>query len=161
MKKTTILALIGVIIIAIIPGILLFPQDEQDERSTVLPKELIDENISPAISSGPLTILNSKHRLGENVFMHIEGLKPNEKGFIHFFTPKGKLHHSIPFDGSIKSDFNQYFKPDTNKVRGICGPEDLVGTWKVVFEGVSYQPLQFDILNEFIRGAEADIIKVC
>ena len=29
------------------------------------------------------------------------------------------------------------------------------------FEGVSYPPIQFEFLNEYIEGGEADIIDLC
>ncbi len=116
---------------------------------------------SEQISSGPLTILNSKHRLSENVFFMVTGLEPNQKGNIVVFSPKGTVYTTIPFDGAKKSDFNHYFKPDTVSGLKICTPEDLVGMWTVIFTGIDYQALQFEIINEWVLGGEAEIGEVC
>jgi len=116
---------------------------------------------SEHISSGPVTILNSKHRLADNVFFVVTGIEPNQKGNILVFTPKDILYTTIPIDGAKKSDFNYYFKPDTVRGLKVCTIEDLVGMWTVLVPGIDNQPLQFEIINEFVRGGETDIVDVC
>ena len=108
--------------------------------------------------SGPFAIDKSKYRLGEDFFLSVHGLKPNEAGNILIVQPNGDIWTAIPFNGSLKSDFNYYNKPDTDAVKKIFKPEDLIGTWKVVFQGVAYDPLSFEIVNEFLPGAENDIV---
>lgn len=137
-------------------------ENESDVSSDSFPRpETIDRNVSPSIASGPLTILNSKFKLGENVFLTVRDLQKNEAGRILVFSPKGKLFQAYHFNGTQKSDFNAYFKPDTTRTLGICTPEDLMGNWTVVLEGTNYKNVQFEMLPEFLRGGEADIKPVC
>jgi len=119
-----------------------------------------DEIKSQWIISGPFAIDKPKYKLGENVFLSVHGLKPNEAGNILIVRPNGDMWTTIPFNGTLKSDFNYYFKPDTSTALKIYGPEDLVGTWKVIFQGLTYEPLSFEIINEFIPGGEADIVPI-
>jgi len=119
-----------------------------------------DEIKSQWIISGPFAIDKPKYKLGENVFLSVYGLKPNETGNILIVRPNGDMWTTIPFNGTLKSDFNYYFKPDTSTALKIYGPEDLVGTWKVIFQGLTYEPLSFEIINEFIPGGEADIVPI-
>jgi len=114
-----------------------------------------------SVWSGPLSITQYEHKLGENVYLQIRDLKPHEKGNLYIITPQEVFFRTIPYDGSIKTDFNQYFTPDTFTLLQICTPEDLVGKWKVVFEDGSYPPLEFEILNEFIEGGEINIQVEC
>ena len=125
MKKRTILIIIGVAI-AIVLGI---------TALGMLSDELIIKNIPTdgpsnveipgfghpdALTSGPLTITKYEHKITENIFMIISGLEKNDKGNIRIFMPDGRLYKTIQYDGSQKEGFNQYFKPDTSKSRGIC-----------------------------------------
>ena len=92
--------------------------------------------------------------------MTVHELKPNEAGNILIVRPNGDIWTTIPFNGTLKNTFNYYFKPDTSKALKIYGPEDLVGTWKVIFQGLTYEPLSFEIINEFIPGTESDITPI-
>ena len=112
------------------------------------------------VNSGPFAIDKLKYKLGENIFISVHGLKPREIGNIVFIRPGEKTWTMIPFNGTAKSDFNFYVKPDTSAGLGIYKPEDLVGQWRVVFQGVKYDPIHFEVLNEFIPGAEADIVPI-
>ena len=113
------------------------------------------------LTSGPFSVQKYQHRLGENVFIVAYGIAPNEKGTIRVYTPKNIEYMSYQFDGSMKSSFNTYFKPDTFTRKDRCSPEDFVGVWTMKFEGVSYPPIQFEFINEYVEGAEADIIDLC
>ena len=93
--------------------------------------------------------------------MVVEGLQPNEKGWIRVFMPNGQQFTQISFDGSKKSSFNTYFKPDTQAKLNRCHPDDLVGVWIVVFDGTTYPPIEFEFINEYIQGGEADINDLC
>ena len=119
-----------------------------------------DENKSQWIISGPFAIDKPRYKLGENVFLTVNGLKPNEAGNILIMRPNGDMWTAIPFNGTLKSSFNYYFKPDTSTALKIYGQEDLVGTWKVIFQGLTYEPLSFEIINEFIPGGESDIVPI-
>lgn len=114
-----------------------------------------------AVWSGPLGVTQYKHKLGDDVFLMVRGLQAHEIGVIHVYTPEGIEYKTIYYDGSVKSDFNQYFYPDTSFVLKICTPEELVGIWNAVFENNAYPPLQFEMTDEWIEGAEVSIIVVC
>jgi len=73
----------------------------------------------------------------------------------------GRLYKTIQYDGLQKENFNQYFKPDTSKSRGICEQEELVGRWAVVFDNNAYAPLVFEIINEHLNGPDFRLTKSC
>lgn len=112
------------------------------------------------ISSGPFSINKPQYRLGENIFIVGHGLKPGEVGNMLFIRPGEKTWKVIPFNGTAKSDFNSYVKPDTSANLGIYKAEDLVGEWRVVFQGVEYDPIHFEFINEFIEGGQADLVPI-
>ncbi|MGI0010199.1 MAG: hypothetical protein ACREAE_02220 [Nitrosopumilaceae archaeon] len=112
------------------------------------------------ISSGPFSINKPQYRLGENIFIVGHGLKPGEVGNMIFIRPGEKTWNVIPFNGTAKSDFNFYVKPDTSANLGIYKAEDLVGEWRVVFQGVKYDPIHFEFINEFIEGGQADLVPI-
>ena len=166
MKKSTISIIIGAAI-ALVLGI---------TAVGMLSDELMNKNISTdvpsnvdipglghpdALTSGPLTITKYEHKITENIFMIISGLEKNDKGNIRIFMPDGRLWKTIQYDGSQKESYNQYFKPDTSKSRGICEQEELVGQWKVVFDNNTYPPLVFEIINEHLEGPDIRLPKSC
>ena len=106
------------------------------------------------VVSGPFAINKDKYKLGENVFLTVNGLKRGEAGNITIAIPDGKIYLRIPFNGTMKESFNQYFKPDLKKALHITNADELVGKWQVVFDGVKYPPLSFEITNEFLQGSE-------
>jgi len=132
--------------------------------STVLTEELIvpvifdSQKIIPNTSdparSGPLTILNTKSRLYENIFFTVVGIEKNQTGEILIFAPNGELYKTVRFDGSVKTHFNFYFKPSPSGALKVCTLEELVGVWTAKFVGVNYEPLQFEVINEFLPGGE-------
>ena len=134
-------------------------------EESIIPVNFGSQKIIPntfdQASSGPLTILKTKNRLYENLFFTINGLEKNQKGDILIFAPTGALSQTIPFDGSVKTHFNFYFKPSTSSGLKLCTIEDLVGIWTVKFVGINYKPLQFEIINEFVRGGESVLKDVC
>jgi len=148
-QKKIVLA-IGVIISAAIIASVIYFNEEPDS----------DEIKSQWISSGPFAIDKPQYKLGESFFLSVHGLKPNEAGNILIMQPNGEIWTAIPFNGSLKSDFNYYDKPDTSAIKKIFKPEDLVGIWKVVFQGVTYEPISFEIVNEFVEGAKGDIVPI-
>ncbi|MEX0640576.1 MAG: hypothetical protein WD018_01465 [Nitrosopumilaceae archaeon] len=147
MKKKTAPIVVGILVVAAIVSAIYFYEKEKSS----------DEIKSQWISSGPFAIDKPRYKIGENIFLSVHGLKPNEAGNIIISGPKGIIWTELPFNGTLKSDFNYYFKPETSRMLKIFNPEDLVGTWKVVFQGLTYEPLSFEIVNEFLPGAESDI----
>ncbi len=72
--------------------------------------------------------------------------------------PLNETHYdvyiTIPFDGSQKITFNQYFKPSLNRGLGICTKDDLLGNWTVAFQGTDYNNLKFEIVDRYVPGEE-------
>lgn len=144
MKKATIVSIIVVAVI-IISAVIFYSQNSPDE------------NKQRWITSGPVSINKAQYKLGENVFMMIHDLKPAESGDIIIKSPNGNTYKTIPFNGTLKSEFNQYFRPDTSRALKIFEIKDLVGIWKIEFQGVSYPPINFEVVNEFVPGEEKNI----
>lgn len=144
-KRNATSAIIAVVVItAISAGIVYF----YNQHKTV-------DTTAQWITSGPFSITNSTYRLGDNVFMVVTGLKPTDVGTMLVYDPKGGLFSQVPFNGTMKSEFNYFFKPITLKSEKLCTPQDLVGNWTIVFRGTSYSPLHFQVLNEWVPGAQA------
>lgn len=115
------------------------------------------ENTAQWVTSGPFSITNETYRLGDNVFMIVQGLKPTDVGKIVVYDPKGGIFTQAPFNGTMKSEFNYFFKPNTVKVEKLCTPQDLVGNWTIVFQGTSYRPIPFQVINEWVKGSQSEI----
>jgi len=167
------------IVIGIVTVILLgYYALQADQTETITEEEIIeiekqiDETIgdfSPPsrewLTSGPFQIDKSQYLLGENIFVRVTNLAQNEKGQIAFLRPMNETYYSvyttIPFDGTEKNSFNQYFTPNLSRALKICTEDDLIGTWKVVFQKTNYENLSFEILNKTLPGEEDDYISVC
>src|SRR3989344_1356621 len=139
-KKTTSIIIAGIVIAIASVSIYFASQEIQKSH---------DEGFE-WLTSGPFSVQNYQHRLGENIFIVAYGITPDEKGTIRIYTPKNIEYISYLFDGSIKSQFNVYFKPDTVGKKDRCSPEDLVGIWTMKFEGVPSPPIQFEFINAYI-----------
>jgi len=112
--------------------------------------------------SGPFAINKLEYRIGDNVFFAVNGLSLNDIGNAIFVLPNGTTKYiSIPFDGTQKSGFNQYFKPSISKARSICSVNDIIGEWTIIFEGTEYEPLKFRILNDTIPTEIGNFQQVC
>jgi hypothetical protein len=112
--------------------------------------------------SGPFAINKFEYRIGDSIFITVNGLTPNDVGSAIFVLPNGTTKYiSIPFDGSKKSEFNQYFKPTISKARLICSVDDIIGEWTIVFKGTEYSPIKFRMLNETIPEEIGDFQRVC
>ena len=188
MKKEKKSGIIGGVIAAIIIGVLViqFSSINEDEslEDIDLPKIVdvdndgVPDEVDPYIAtprvwekqtSGPFQIDREQYLLGELVLIRIgvqNELKPNDKGQIVFLQPPSNetqtVYITIPFDGSDKISFNQYFKPALSQNRGICSKADLLGNWTVVFRGTDYNNLKFEIVDRYIPGEEENYEKpVC
>ncbi len=139
-----------IVIVAIIIGGIFYYNNQQKNS---------EENAQWLNISGPFAINKFQYKLGENIFMIVSDLKPIDAGKIVVIDPKGDTYETIPFNGTLKTSFHYFFKPNTQNIGGvkICNPTDLVGKWGIIFQGVPYKPLKFEVINEWIKGAEAEI----
>jgi len=109
------------------------------------------------ITSGPFAINKNQYKIGEYVFMVVSNLKPTDVGEIDVADPKGGIFTSIPFNGTMKTSFHQFFKPNTERGEALCTPADLVGQWNIIFKGVPYKSIPFEIVNDWIPGGQQEI----
>jgi len=185
MKKEKTLGIVGGIIAAIIISVI-FVQLFLTDESTVVEENIILTNVTDEINnvdqevlprnqtvytvpprnwqvSGPFEIDRTQYALGENIFLRVGALAPDEKGQVAFLRPSNETHYivyfTIPFDSS-KPSFNQYFKPHVSKVNGICSKDYLIGNWTIVFQGTNYPNLKFEIIDLIVPGDEEGYNKV-
>lgn len=57
----------------------------------------------------------------------------------------------------MKTSFHQFFKPNTERSEVLCTPADLVGQWNIIFKGVTYKSIPFEIINDWIPGTQSEI----
>ena len=147
-KKTRSIIVIIIISVIIAGGIYFYNQQK------TLSTDIQWKNIS-----GPFAINKFQYKLGENIFMVVSDLKPTDVGKIVIVDPKGDVYDSMPFNGTMKTSFHYYFKPNTQNIGGVklCNPIDLVGKWGMVFQGVPYKSLTFNVTNNWIEGSQAEI----
>ena len=112
------------------------------------------------VTSGPFSINKNQYKLGENIFMVVSGLQPTETGEIDVVDPKGDTFTKIPFNGTMKANFKQFFKPNTQRSLALCNATDLVGQWNIVFKGVPYKSIPFEIVNDWIQGSQSELTPV-
>ena len=103
---------------------------------------------------GPLQINKDKYLLGENVFVIIKDLRPQDKGTVQFFTPGGILYDTLGFDGSERDFVKKYFKPQLLKSKQLCEKEQLIGEWTVMFKGYDMAKLHFEMLPDILPKQE-------
>ena len=168
MDETKIFLIVIGIAVVIVAGYFAFQSDQTESITKVQIAEIekqIEEttgDFSPTVrgwlTSGPFQIDKSQYLLGENIFVRVGNLTPNEKGQIAFLRPINETHYSvyniIPFDSEVNSSFNSYFTPALSRVLNICTTDDLIGSWRVVFQGTDYENLSFEIINEILQGSE-------
>ena len=116
------------------------------------------------ITSGPFKIDRSEYALGEKIFVNIDQINIDEKGIVIFLRPTNSTnyapYHMMPFDGSDQRN-NYYFTPDLSELRGICSVDEIIGNWKVVFQGTKYSDLNFKVIAETLPGFEYRYEPVC
>ena len=160
MKKRTIPIVIGAIV-AFAIGFTIFAMSYNWEWREVDTPTLSGRISSESISSGPLVLTKSQYKIYENIFYIVDGLNEDEKGNIRFFVPDGRLYRTTAYDGSIKTSFNLYFRPDTSYLTEFCVQEEFVGEWLVTFDGNVYPDLKFEIINEHLAGPGNRLDKAC
>ena len=147
-EKKIIPLVVSIVAIAVVAGIIYYYNIQASPQEDLK---------SQWISSGPFAIDKPRYKLGENIFLYVSGLKPNEAGVISFLRPNGDQYTEVIFNATLKDHFTYYFTPTTGVRKQIYKPEQLVGTWTVIFQGVEYESLKFKIVNEYIRGGEANV----
>ncbi|MDE1830588.1 MAG: hypothetical protein KGI25_09715 [Thaumarchaeota archaeon] len=147
-KKNAMGAIIGVIVLVAVSAGVIYYYNQHGTSGNPTGKW---------VTSGPFSITNSTFRLGDNVFMVVTGLKPTDVGKMIIQDPKGGIFSQVPFNGTEKSDFNYFFKPNTERIEKLCTPQDLVGNWTIEFQGTSYNPISFRVINEWVPGSQAEI----
>ena len=152
-SKIAIPIIIGIIIVIV--GIIAITNQETTEEEIEV----------PWIQSGPFAIEKHEYYLGEKIFLTVHGIPKDVSGEVIFYRsviiPNAigsdgisrdmnaeKKYIGIEFDGANKQNFNRYFEPKLSEFEGICSRDDLVGEWKVVFEGTQYADIDFKILNQ-------------
>ncbi len=113
------------------------------------------------VSSGPFHVSEAEYLLGENIFISVGELTPNELGYLLVTRPNGDVYKAFPFNGTLITSFNVYFTPELSIPLGICVVEELIGTWKLVFEGTEYKEITFEVIDEYQPGEKEDYEPVC
>ena len=103
---------------------------------------------------GPLQINKDKYLLGENVYVILKDLRPNDKGSILFVTPGGIIYDEWGFNGNEREFQKKYFKPQLLKGKSLCDKEELVGKWTVMFKDYDMAKLHFEILPDVLPNQE-------
>ena len=60
-----------------------------------------------------------------------------------------------------KQTFNIYFSPYLSQINNICSAEDVIGNYKVIFEGTDYENIKLKIINKYLPGSEYRFEPVC
>ena len=152
--------------IAIIVGVIIFQVDqtmwqqvsvdEYYEKDGKVAHVVYPDN--PQIL-GPLQINKDKYLLGENLYVILKDLRPQDKGTVQFFTPGGILYDEMGFNGENKDFHKKYFKPGLLKSKNLCEKEQLVGTWTVMFEGYEEAKLYFQMMPDILPNQESHFVE--
>ena len=108
---------------------------------------------------GPLQINKDKYLLGENVYVILKDLRPQDKGSVQFFTPGGILYDEMGFNGENRDFQKKYFKPGLLKSKNLCEKKDLIGTWTVMFEGYEQAKLYFEMTPDILPNQESHFVE--
>ena len=108
---------------------------------------------------GPLQINKDKYLLGENVYVILKDLRPQDKGTVQFFTPGGIVYDEMGFNGENRDFQKKYFKPGLLKSKNLCEREDLVGTWTVMFRGYEEAKLYFQMMPDILPNQESHFVE--
>jgi len=147
--------------IAIIFGVIIFQVNQTMwERVSVEEYYEKDGKVSGVVYPenpqllGPLQINKDKYLLGENVFVILKGLNPQDKGTVLFLTPNNIVYDEWGFNGSDREFQKKYFKPQLLKSKELCDKEQLIGEWSVMFKGYEMQKLHFEIVPAILPNQE-------
>jgi len=103
---------------------------------------------------GPLQINKDKYLLGENVFVTLGDLRPQDVGAVQFITPTGIIYDEWGFNGMEREFQKKYFKPQLLKSKNICEKEKLIGEWTVIFKGYDEAKIHYEITQNILPNME-------
>ena len=103
---------------------------------------------------GPLQINKDKYLLGENVYVVLKDLRPQDKGTVLFITPENKVYFEWGFNGSDREFQKKYFKPQLLKSKDLCTKEQLIGEWTVIFKGYDEAKIHYEITQNILPNME-------
>jgi len=166
MEETKILLIVVGIAAVSVVGYFTFQSDQtesiSEEQIFEIKSEIEEttEYFTPTqrnwLASGPFQIDKSQYLLGENIFLIVANIDPNDKGQVSFLRTLNETHYAVyvtyPFNGEVKTSFNAYFTPDLSRALKICSKNDLIGEWRVVFQGTNYENLSFEIIDDYLPG---------
>ena len=104
--------------------------------------------------SGPICIQPSEVKLGANLFIVAGDIPEDLTLRLAIIKPDGEVWDYIWADGSHKTDWNMYIKPDLSQSMGICTVDELVGLWTIELQGTMEMPLQFQHGPAILEGSE-------
>ena len=108
---------------------------------------------------GPLQINKDKYLLGENVFVTLGDLRPQDMGAVQFITPTGIIYDEWGFNGMERESQKKYFKPQLLKSKNICEKEKLIGQWTVNFKGYDEAQIHFEITPDILPNMEYQYVE--
>ena len=108
---------------------------------------------------GPLQINKDKYLLGENVFVSISDLRPQDVGSVQFITPTGIIYDEWGFNGMERESQKKYFKPQLLQSKDLCEKEKLIGQWTVNFKGYDEAKIYFEMTPNILPNMEHQYVK--
>ena len=103
---------------------------------------------------GPLQINKDRYLLGENVYVSLKDLRPQDVGSILFITPGDVIYDEWGFNGKERESQKKYFKPQLLKSKDLCEKEKLIGEWTVMFRDYEEVKLYFEMLPDILPNQE-------
>jgi len=147
--------------VAIIVGVIIFQidqtmwqqasVDEYYEKGGKVAHVVYPDNIQVL---GPFQINKDKYLLGENVFVSISNLRPQDVGAVQFITPTGIIYDEWGFNGMERESQKKYFKPQLLKSKNICEKEKLIGEWTIMFKGYDEAKIYFEMTPNILPNME-------
>ena len=108
-------------------------------------------------TAGNFGVNRHAYKLGEDVFF-AGRLAPDQQVLIRVASPEGRVVLERVYNGVDRELVKFYFKPDTNAHKGLYLKDQLVGEWMIWFDGIANDEIYFTMLDEFVPGAEKDIV---
>ena len=108
---------------------------------------------------GPLQINKDKYLLGENIFVSITDLRPQDVGTVQFITPTGIVYEEWGFNGMERESQKKYFKPQLLQSKNLCEKEKLIGQWTVNFKGYDEAKIYFEMTPNILPNMEHQYVK--
>lgn len=108
-------------------------------------------------TAGNFGINKHTYKLGEDVFF-AGRMAPDQQAIVTVASPEGKVILQRLYNGIDRELVKFYFKPDTSPHNGIYKKDQLLGQWMIWFDGIPNDEIYFTIIDEFVPGAESDIV---